>query len=692
MLTGAIALWLMAAALPSAADLRSPAWYDEGGVGTAPDWHYRVALNVPGGAAVDSTIRVDVDFQALLTRLGIGGTFDSNSPRVVRANGSLVSIQQYTDSVYAGATDLLGNGRGEIRFLLEDNGSVTYQLYFDILENGAKPAWDVNDTINGNFEFSADGQQDPPNWSGSTTSSYDAMAIENNVVTQQNMMTVTTDAGSPGSVYTDESANTGGLCYLLGARTRNEASSRTPSSQLTRTIDVPSTNPGTLQLRYRVKGWDSSDDGAGNWDYLRIYIRRGGTMREIVGPYAGNYTTLPFSPNKGIGAVSYNRSGYGQYNGWDTDIRGIHHAGMSLSPGAEPAPWFTASADLSVFAGRTVTLYIETSNQTSYKSWFHIDDVEWSRHDATLGEPEGFGVNVLAPNDTAAGAASVYSSGDRLVVRVQVDASPTAGTAPVTADLRNPLNSSVLTLPILLFNDGTHGDASANDAVWTNDGSVPADPTYTFLATDFPGAAWQVIVFAKDGSASTLGAANNGLVHVYGQPTEQNQADYYNIDQQVFTLVTPPNLTLLKSVITESDPVNGGSNPKAIPGAAVLYTISASNQGGSGTDNNTVVITDPIPDNTSLFVGDLGGPASGPVLFTDGAVPSGLSYTFLGLSSTLDDITFLNAALAPIVPVPGPDGYDGNVRFLRITPGGVFNGVSGTLIPTLTLRFRVRVD
>ena len=151
-------------ALPAllVADLRSPAWYDEGGVGTAPDWHYRVSLDVPGSAADGATIRVDVDFYALLDRLGISGTFDVNSPRGVRADGVLVSVQQYTDSVYGDVTDLRDNGRGEIRFLLEDNGPVTYQLYFDILENGPKTAWDVNNTINGNFEFSADGQQDPP--------------------------------------------------------------------------------------------------------------------------------------------------------------------------------------------------------------------------------------------------------------------------------------------------------------------------------------------------------------------------------------------------------------------------------------------------------------------------------------------------------------------------------------------------
>ena len=49
------------------ADLRSaPAWFDTNGVGIAPDWHYRVPIFIPSGTAVNSTIRVDVDFFSLL--------------------------------------------------------------------------------------------------------------------------------------------------------------------------------------------------------------------------------------------------------------------------------------------------------------------------------------------------------------------------------------------------------------------------------------------------------------------------------------------------------------------------------------------------------------------------------------------------------------------------------------------------
>ncbi|MDP9109533.1 MAG: hypothetical protein M3N23_10760, partial [Pseudomonadota bacterium] len=126
-------LWpLCCALLLLLTPLSAQAWYNN-------SWTYRVPISVPAGSAVNSTIKVDVDFAALLTTLGAAGTFDANSPRVVRSNDTTLSTtQEFTDTVYAGATDAVGNGRGEIRFLLEDAGPVTYYLYFDVTANGPK--------------------------------------------------------------------------------------------------------------------------------------------------------------------------------------------------------------------------------------------------------------------------------------------------------------------------------------------------------------------------------------------------------------------------------------------------------------------------------------------------------------------------------------------------------------------------
>jgi uncharacterized repeat protein (TIGR01451 family) len=93
-------------------------------------------------------------------------------------------------------------------------------------------------------------------------------------------------------------------------------------------------------------------------------------------------------------------------------------------------------------------------------------------------------------------------------------------------------------------------------------------------------------------------------------------------------LVVPPDILVLKSVQAFSDPVNGLDNPKAIPGSAMLYTIKVTNSGGA-IDTGRVVITDPIPTNTELFVGDIGVTGAEPLLFTDGTPASGFSYSMI---------------------------------------------------------------
>ena len=96
------------------------------------------------------------------------------------------------------------------------------------------------------------------------------------------------------------------------------------------------------------------------------------------------------------------------------------------------------------------------------------------------------------------------------------------------------------------------------------------------------------------------------------------------------TVNSAPSISLQKTSITLSDPVNGTSNPKAIPGALAEYSIKATNSGLSATDNNSIFISDAIPANTALYVNDISGVGSGPVRFVDGTPPSGLSYSFLG--------------------------------------------------------------
>ena len=100
-------------------DLAVPGWYLEG----LETWHYRVPISLPGGAAINSTVHLDVDFNTLISDLGINSgavNFDENSVRVVRPNTARATTQEFSDRVFNGVFDAAGNGQGEVRFLLED--------------------------------------------------------------------------------------------------------------------------------------------------------------------------------------------------------------------------------------------------------------------------------------------------------------------------------------------------------------------------------------------------------------------------------------------------------------------------------------------------------------------------------------------------------------------------------------------
>lgn len=151
-------------------------------------------------------------------------------------------------------------------------------------------------------------------------------------------------------------------------------------------------------------------------------------------------------------------------------------------------------------------------------------------------------------------------------------------------------------------------------------------------------------------------------------------------------------LVLQKTVVTVDDPFNGSSNPLAIPGANVRYTITTTNQGPGAVDSDTVLITEPLPSDLELFVNDLGAPGSGPVLFADGAPPSGLTYTFGGLGDPADDLMFDDGSLTyTYTPVPDVDGYDANVTAIRVNPKGILNGSGVGGDPSFELRLRMRV-
>jgi hypothetical protein len=138
------------------------------------------------------------------------------------------------------------------------------------------------------------------------------------------------------------------------------------------------------------------------------------------------------------------------------------------------------------------------------------------------------------------------------------------------------------------------------------------------------------------------------------------------------------SLTIVKSMTLVSDPVNGTTNPKLIPGAIVDYNITVTNAGTGLVDLSTVVINDPIPANLATFVG------ANAVTFINGTPSSGLSFAYP------TNVTWTRTGGLPLVPDAA--GYDGAVTNVRIAPTGTMPAATAGGQPTFTVRFRARIN
>ena len=153
-----------------------------------------------------------------------------------------------------------------------------------------------------------------------------------------------------------------------------------------------------------------------------------------------------------------------------------------------------------------------------------------------------------------------------------------------------------------------------------------------------------------------------------------------------------PSLTVSKTVQAFSDPVNLLANPKAIPGAEMLYTILVINS-GSGTADD-INITDVIPANTDLILTDI-NPGAGPVAFIDGIapdLPSGLTYSYTSLADLADSLDFSIDGIDWTYPPNPVSGIDNAVRHIRVKPTGSFSGASGGNNAAFSIQFKVRIQ
>ena len=146
-----------------------------------------------------------------------------------------------------------------------------------------------------------------------------------------------------------------------------------------------------------------------------------------------------------------------------------------------------------------------------------------------------------------------------------------------------------------------------------------------------------------------------------------------------------PAITMVKSTVLLTSPVAG--NLKRIPQSVVRYDVTVTNSGPGTVDANTLVITDPVPANSTMYVSTASG---NPVVFVNGtgSAVSGLTYNYA------TNVQYSNnGASGPwgYTPLPDANGFDPAVRAVRIAPGGTMSA-AGAGNPTFTIQFRVRIN
>ena len=143
------------------------------------------------------------------------------------------------------------------------------------------------------------------------------------------------------------------------------------------------------------------------------------------------------------------------------------------------------------------------------------------------------------------------------------------------------------------------GTAGAQGAAITSDTNGNTSPGGTFSNGN---------TTVNAGGANTTADAANAVQDVFadaagdvnGQGGAGAASNGQHADTETLQVVTAA-LTVRKTSVVIDDPVNGTTNPKAIPGATVEYCVIIANAGL--TDATAVTITDAIPTNTDYVTG-----------------------------------------------------------------------------------------
>jgi mucin-19 len=284
-------------------------------------------------------------------------------------------------------------------------------------------------------------------------------------------------------------------------------------------------------------------------------------------------------------------------------------------------------------------------------------------------------VSTTVPTLTKAFAPATILAGATATLTITLS-NPNTVAAALTAVLTDPLPTGLVVAATPNAATTCSGAGAVTAAAGGSTVSLPVTRSIPAGSSTTPGTCTVTVDVTSD-----LGAVYTNTIAA-GALQTSNGNNAAPASANLTVNAVPP--TIVKLVTLISDSVNGTTNPRAIPGAILEYTLLITNPSVAMT-NNSVVVTDILSTNLALCVNATCGAGATPVSFTDGTPTSAL--TLPAANTTFSQTA--TPAVFTYTPVAGANGCDPSVSTIRVNPSGVFaDGTAAGADPSFTLKFR----
>jgi len=235
----------------------------------------------------------------------------------------------------------------------------------------------------------------------------------------------------------------------------------------------------------------------------------------------------------------------------------------------------------------------------------------------------------------AAGSATTTSPGATAVAVIYTVTNTGNDTDNFTLTAANVTGDNFDVSNIKIYRDNGDGVFNAaSDTLVSSAVAFTADQSIKFfIVADIPLAATNgqnalAKLTATTSYTATSGADTAGVDTVFADTGNDGTENANN----TYTIQTA-SLAVVKSAAVVNDPINGATNPKAIPGATIEYTMTVTNSGSVAA--NAVTLTDSIPANTTYVANSmkLGAASLTDAADADGGTTTGSPVTSISVNA-----------------------------------------------------------